>query len=117
MPVLLQELRKSYYIPDSWSAEDARLVIGLRYELTLRNGVTKLPNYIFKEDVSDSQLAAILELNVPGLQVEDSTVRQYNTTCAAHVLGYIGAMSTEQWLVYKEKGYAMDALVKKGKLL
>lgn len=110
-PVLLQELRKSYYIPDSWTAEDARLVIGLRYELTLRNGVTNLPNYIFKEDVSDSQLAAILELNVPGLQVEDSTVRQYNTAAAAHVLGYIGAMSTEQWAVYKEKGYAMDALV------
>lgn len=109
--LLMKELRKSYYIPENWSAEDARLVIGLRYELTLRNGVTNLPNFVFKEDVADDQLAAILELNVPGLNVETSTVRQYNTTYAAHVLGYIGAMNTTQWENYKEQGYAMDALV------
>ena len=110
-PVLMQELRESYYIPAHWSDEEARLVIGLRFELTLRNGVTNLPNYVFKEDVSDDQLAAILELNIPGLNVETSTVRQYNTTYAAHVLGYIGAMNADQWAVYKELGYQLDALV------
>ena len=109
--VLMQQLRKSYAIPEDWSDEDARLVIGLRYELTLRNGVTNLPNFVFKEDVSDKQLAAILELNIPGLNVETSTVRQYNTTYAAHVLGYIGAMNADQWAVYQEQGYALDALV------
>jgi len=109
--LLMQALRESYSIPEDWSDESARMVIGLRYELTLRNGVTNLPNFIFLEDVSDAQLAAILELNVPGLNVETSTVRQYNTPYAAHVLGYIGAMSADQWAVYKEQGYEMDALV------
>ena len=109
--ILMRELRKSYYIPESWTDEQARLVIGLRYELTLRNGVTNLPNFVFLEDVSDANLAAILELNVPGLKVETTTVRQYNTTYAAHVLGYIGAMSADQWAVYKEQGYELDALV------
>ena len=109
--LMMQELRKSYSIPESWSNASARLVIGLRYELTLRNGVTNLPNFVFLEDVSDKQLAAILELNIPGLNVETSTVRQYNTEYAAHVLGYIGAMSTQQWAQYKEQGYSMDALV------
>lgn len=109
--LLMQELRKSYYIPESWSDEEARLVIGLRYELTLRNGVTNLPNYVFLEDVSDANLAAILELNIPGLKVETTTVRQYNTKYAAHVLGYIGAMSADQWAQYKELGYELDALV------
>ena len=109
--LLMQELRRSYSIPQSWSDEDARLVIGLRYELTLRNGITNLPNFVFKEDVSDAQLAAILELNTPGLNVETSTVRQYNTPYAAHVLGYIGAMNADQWAVYQEQGYALDALV------
>lgn len=109
--MLLQELRKSYYIPEHWSDEEARLVLGLRFELTLRSGLTNLPMFVFKEDVEDDQLAAILELNVPGLNVETSTVRQYNTVYAAHVLGYIGAMSAEQWATYKPLGYEMDALV------
>ena len=109
--LLMQQLRKSYEIPESWSDETARLVIGLRYELTLRNGVTNLPNFVFLEDISDTQLSAILELNVPGLNVETTTVRRYCTTYAAHVLGYIGAMNAEQWAQYKPLGYELDALV------
>ncbi len=110
-PLLMKTLRKSYSIPAGWSDEDARLVIGLRYELTLRNGVTNLPNYVFIEDASETALAAILELNIPGLHVESSTVRQYNTTYAAHVIGYIGAMNADQWAQYSQMGYEMDALV------
>ena len=110
-PLLMEALRKSYNIPEDWSDEDARAVIGLRYEITLRNGVTTLPNYVFLEDAAEAELAAILELNTPGLNVESSTVRSYNTTYAAHALGYIGAMNNSQWAKYKELGYEMDALV------
>lgn len=110
-PLLMEALRKSYNIPEDWSDEDARAVIGLRYEITLRNGVTTLPNYVFLEDATEAELAAILELNTPGLNVESSTVRSYNTTYAAHALGYIGAMNSSQWAKYKELGYEMDALV------
>ncbi len=110
-PLLMQSLRESYGIPADWSDEDARMVVGLRYELTLRNGITNLPNYVFLEDATESQLAAILELSVPGLNVETSMVRTYTTQYAAHVLGYIGAMNTQQWAQYKELGYKMDALV------
>ena len=109
--VLMQALRKSYGIPESWSDEDARMVIGLRYEITLRSGVTALSNYVFVEDASETELAAILELNIPGLRVETSTVRKYNTVYAAHALGYIGAMSSSQWEQYRPLGYEMDALV------
>ncbi len=110
-PLLMRQLRESYRIPEDWSDEDARLVVGLRYELTLRNGITNLSNFVFLEDVSEADLAAILELNIPGLVVETSTVRVYKTTYAAHVLGYVGAMSASQWENYKDQGYAMDALV------
>ncbi len=111
-PLLIQELRKSYRIPEEWTDEEARLVIGLRYELTLRNGVTNLPTYVLLEDASEEVLTAILALDVPGLTVEASAVRQYSTDYAAHILGYIGAMSTDQWAYYKDiEGYAMDALV------
>ena len=109
--ILMEKLRKSYAIPEHWSEEDARLVIGLRYEITLRNGVTNLPNYVLVEDASEAELAALLELNTPGLRVEASSVREYNTTYAAHTLGYIGAMSASQWEYYRPLGYEMDALV------
>ena len=72
-PLLVQILRERYGIPETWSEEDARAVIGMRYEFDLR-GVTNLPNYTFIEDVSDENLSAILELNTPGLMVESSTV-------------------------------------------
>ena len=111
-PLLIQELRKSYRIPAEWSDEDARLVIGLRYELTLRNGVTNLPTYVLLEDASEEVLTTILALDVPGMTVEASAVREYSTQYAAHILGYIGAMSAQQWEYYKTvDGYAMDALV------
>ena len=46
------------------------------------------------------------------MSVEASTVRQYSTKYAAHILGYIGAMSSKQWEYYKKiEGYSMDALV------
>ena len=94
---------------------DARLVlipgvVGLRYEFDLR-GVTNLPNYVFIEDVSNDDLSAILELNTPGLMVESSTVREYHTTYAAHILGSMGAMDPEDWEIYKDQGYAMDAYI------
>lgn len=110
-PLLMQKLRESYDIPANWSDEDARAVLGLRYELSLRMCVPSLSNYIFLEDVSSEVLAAALELRVPGLSVEASTVRKYNTPYAAHVLGYVGAMSPDQWEYYKNEGYSMDALV------
>lgn len=110
-PLLMKQLRESYRIPEEWSDEDARLVIGLRYELSLRNGITNLSNFLFLEDVSKDDLAAILELSTPGLGVETSSVRVYNTTYAAHVMGYVGAMSAAQWENYKELGYELDALV------
>ena len=112
-PLLISKLRESYKIPEDWSNEDARAVIGIRYELDLRQGITNLPNYIFLEDAASEELYALLELNTPGLRAEASVTREYSTKYAAHILGYIGPVTNKQWAeIYKEKpGYALDALV------
>lgn len=110
-PLLMEKLRQSYGIPDEWTEEEARLVLGLRYELSLRNCVGSLSNYVFLSDVDSDTLAAVLELNIPGLSVETTTVREYSTPYASHILGYVGAMNAKQWEEYKDKGYSMDALV------
>ena len=110
-PLLMEKLKQSYSIPKEWSEEDARLVLGLRYELSLRQYVGTLSNYVFISDVDSDTLAAVMELNIPGMNVETTTVREYSTKYASHILGYVGAMNKEQWEVYKEKDYSMDALV------
>ena len=112
--LLMKKLRTIYKIPAEWPEADARAVIGMRYELALRGVVSSLPCYVFLEDVQNDVLSAILELNIPGLNTEASTVREYNTKYAAHILGYVGAMDGEQWEYYKnleDQTYEMDALV------
>ena len=116
-PLLMQRMRERYKIPETWSDVDARAVIGLRYEFDLR-GVVNLSSYVFMEDVSSEHLAALLELNTPGLRPESSTVREYYTSYAAHILGTMGAMTNEQWLKVKEAyengegpEYYMDAQI------
>ena len=105
---LMEELRSRYKIPEDWSDADARAVVGLRYELKLRTDITNLSSYVFLADVPDDILNAILELNVPGLDAAASTTREYYTTYAAHILGTYAAMNSDDWTVYKEKGYKMD---------
>lgn len=108
--LLMQKLREKYNLPAEWTDDEARLVIGLRYELSLRYCVPSMSNYVFLSDATDEALSAITELNIPGMNVEATTVREYNTHYAAHILGYVGAMSAEQWEYYKTvDGYEMDA--------
>ena len=111
-PQLVLRMRERYNIPDDWTEEEARRVISVRYELDLRRW-TSLPTYVLLNDVDATSLAAITELNIPGLNVETSSVRQYNTTLAAHILGTIGKMDGTDWETYESKGYAMDAYIGK----
>lgn len=111
-PLLVEKLREIYEIPEELSENEARKIIGLRYEMSLRNCVPSLSNYVFMEDADDETLSIIVELNIPGLNVEPSTVREYYTTYAAHILGHVGAMNADQWEYYQNiPGYEMDTMV------
>lgn len=111
-PLLIDRLREIYKIPAGWNDEEARLVIGLRYELSLRNCITSLGNFVFITDADDGALSAVVELNIPGVNPEASTVREIHTEYAAHIIGYVGDMTPDQWSYYKTiDGYEMDAQV------
>ena len=111
-PLLVEKLRELYEIPAEWTDDEARKIIGLRYEMSLRNCVPSLSTYVVMEDADDSALSTIVELNIPGLTVESSTVREYSSVYAAHVLGHVGAMNEEQWEYYQNiPGYEMDTMV------
>lgn len=108
---LLKKLRSVYNISDEYTEEQARMVIGLRYELDLP-AYANTDAYTLVEDVSAEDLAIIKELAVPGLNVTTTSVREYNTTFAAQLLGYVRAMDAEQYeQTYEAQGYAMDAKV------
>ncbi|MBQ3251936.1 MAG: hypothetical protein IJB02_01670 [Oscillospiraceae bacterium] len=109
-PTLIKHLRQRYKLPAEWTEEEVRQVLGIWYEMDLRRCVTSLPLYVFLTDVSDEYLASVMELNVPGMNVEASNVREYSTEYAAHILGYVGPMSAKQWETYKaNKDYSMDS--------
>lgn len=109
---LVSRLKERYHLPTDWTEEEMRRVISVRYELELRH-CTNLPNYVMFEDVDTVSLAALKELNIPGVTVEKSTVREYYTDYAAHILGRVADMSPEEYEYYKQFDYAMDAQVGK----
>ena len=111
---LMKKLREDYNIPSDWTQEQAYKVISVRYELELRSVPdVGLENYTLATDVSAEDLAAVMELSIPGVIVESSTVRVYNTKYAAHLLGSIGSIEAGDWPEYRDKGYAMNAKVGK----
>ncbi len=109
---VIKLMKSAYHIPNSWSEEECRRVIGLRYELELVN-VANLPTYALLSDVDSDDLAKLMELNVPGMTVETTTVREYNTAYAAHILGRTGPIYAEEYEEYEKKGYAMNAIIGK----
>lgn len=91
---------------------DARTIAGILYELYYRNRISSWPPYTFATDVSIDFITRVKELSLPGVEIETTSVRKYNTESAAHLLGYTGAITSETWPTYKEKGgYTMNDYV------
>ena len=112
---LITEMRALYHVDESLSEKDARLVIGVRYELHSRD------SYTFAEDVSSEVLSLITDGRYEGVSIRTASARVYNTTLAAHILGTIGPIWQEEWssnektgyVGYADKGYPMNDLVGK----
>ena len=101
---LLEWMREDMDVDSSCSQEDARLILGVRYELQLRKlGANNNP-YILVENVDVEFCSLISDGAFQGAQVSRTSTRAYETTYAAHVLGLVGAISdyTDE---LKEAGY------------
>jgi len=109
---LLAYMRDRYAIDSSYTAEESRTIAGIRYEINGRYSAGfATADYVFAEDVSMDLVTTLMENDVPGFKVTTSFVREYNTSCASHVLGYIGSMNDEQLKQYSLEGYSNDAKV------
>ena len=87
-------LREHYGIDYKTSIPDARLIIGVRYEMEIR-AIKNLPAYVFAEDVDVNFVSVVKEHSFPCVNVETTSRRVYHTDYAAHILGYIGQMDAE----------------------
>lgn len=112
---LLSELRELYHVDESLSEREARLIVGVRYELHSRD------SYTFAEDVSTEVLSLITDGRYEGVTIRTASARVYNTALAAHILGTIGPIWQEEWssnedtgyVGYADKEYSMNDLVGK----
>ena len=100
-----------YFELEGGATKENRAIVGVLYELYLRSKDINWNAYIFAEDVDIQLISAVKERNLTGVQFETTTVRQYNTGYAAHLLGRVGVIEKEVWPTYKELGYPMDATV------
>ena len=109
---VMAKMRSRYGIDNNYTAEEMRLIAGIRYEINIRY-VINTSDYVFAEDVSIDTITALMEADIPGFEVQVSYIREYNTTYAAHILGYTALMDEADFEIYKEKGYKFNATVGK----
>jgi penicillin-binding protein 2 len=110
---LLVWMKNHYGLDYTTSISDARLIIGIRYELELRAIIPSIAPYVFASDVDNDFIAIAKEQGFAGVNIETTTKREYHTEYAAHLLGYMGKMTEEEYARYKDLGYSMDAYIGK----
>ena len=109
---LLSFMRTRYDIDNSYSAEEMRIIAGVRYSINVRYAIPTA-DYMFVQDASMELISSIMENKLPGIQVERAYTREYGTEYAAHILGYTGLMTQEEYERYSLLNYATNAYVGK----
>lgn len=114
---LLAQMRDTFGVEETLSDEDARALLGVLYELALRTyDVDRSGPYIFAQDVDIDFISAVKEHRLAGVEIDAVSVRAYNTTYAAHLLGRVGRMDRDEWEIYRQstdKKYNMNDSVGK----
>lgn len=109
---VMAQMRTRYDIDNNYSAEEMRIIAGVRYSVNVRY-IINTSDYVFAQDVSIETITAMMESGIPGFDVQVSYIREYNTQYAAHILGYTGLMTAEEYEQYEELGYSFNASVGK----
>jgi penicillin-binding protein 2 len=105
---LMDEMRKELDIPEDYTLTQVRMVLGVQYELSFRK-LVDYEAYVLAEDIDTPFISVLSDGNYAGAKVTLSSVREYETSNAAHILGYVGKIGIEDdFPSLKEKGYDYD---------
>ena len=109
------KLKDKYSITNE-NIEEIRKILVMRYKIST-TGYSATKSIIISEDVGNEVVAQISERNseFPGINIKTDTVRTYeNGSLAAHVLGYTGKISEEQYNANKDIYDSDDIIGKTG---
>ena len=109
---VLSLMEEAWEIPAAWTSDQARQVLGIRYGLSLRRSAG-YTDYTLAEDVDTAFISIITDGDYAGARVTSSSVREYTTTYAAHILGVVGALDPEDLEDPFYDDYPMNATVGK----
>ena len=104
-----------YKIPTGCTMNEARTVVGIRYEAKV-SGFSSVSPMIVAEDIGVELVSRIKERQeeFQSVGVINTYYREYkNGTYASHILGRVGKMNSEEYNKYKEFGYSYSDVVGK----
>lgn len=104
---LFDWMREDMKLSDDYSDSNARLILGVRYELKLRKLGANNNAYVLAQNVDVAFCSLISDGQFQGAKIIRSSARQYATTYATHILGTVGRIPdyTDEW---EDRGYLMD---------
>ena len=105
---------RAYFEVDAQVGEAAgRDLVGVLYELALRNKDISRSTYIFAENVDINFITAVKERGLAGVRIATVAVRDYVTPYAGHLLGQVGPIYAEDKDYYTQRGYSLNETVGK----
>lgn len=111
----IDAIKSDYEVLDSYSEEDQRTIVGIRYEM-LRRDFSMATNFVLAEDIDKKLVADIEELSIkyPGIDIVESAVREVKDgDIIPHEIGTVGPIYAEEYEELKSKGYSLDDIVGK----
>jgi len=104
-----------FKLDKKYSDEDAYKIMCLRYE-TYTNGLDSLRPTVIATDCCEKtmEILSARHLDFPGITTEKVYFRKYvNTECISQIIGYVRAISGEEYDELKDKGYSADDIIGK----
>ena len=114
---LFMLLLEEFEIPSNLPLPEQRRIMGVRYEMKLRDFGAYAP-FTLAAGLDIDTAAHITQLyqSLPGVSIEADSTRFYETPAAAHLLGFVGPIYKEEYAELKDQGYGLNDILGKAGL-
>ncbi|MDQ2086274.1 penicillin-binding protein 2 [Herbivorax sp. ANBcel31] len=106
---------EKFYIDEKYSDEEAYKIMTIRYDMLIKGYYASTP-LLIANDVNMETVAQLEErhFEFPGVIIDSVPQRRYiDASSVAHVLGYIGVISSDEYARLRDEGYKMNDILGK----